>query len=67
MSQWRALSAIVEVRRRAADVVLLADLIVYGHGSEVEVAMRDLPDRLRSLQFRTLRCLAALESEGGRS
>jgi hypothetical protein len=61
-SQWRALNAIVELRRLAADVVTIADLAIYsGKDGEKAVAMRMLPGKIRQLQFRASRALTALE------
>jgi hypothetical protein len=62
MSQWRALNAIVELRRVAADVVTIADLAIYsGKDGEKAVAIRMLPGKIRQLQFRAQRALTALE------
>jgi hypothetical protein len=63
MSQWRALNAVMELRRKAADVVLAADMAIYGQEGTAE-ALRRLPDLVRSLQFRASRALTALEGEG---
>jgi hypothetical protein len=62
--RYRTLTAIVELRRRAADTVALCDLCIYGSESEARIAQSALPNRLRSLQFRVQRALTALE-EGG--
>jgi hypothetical protein len=59
--RYRTLNAITEVRRAAADMMILADLVIYGSPGEADVAMRQLPNRLRSLRFRTQRALTALE------
>jgi hypothetical protein len=65
MSQWRALNAIVELRRLAADVVAIADIAVYAQkDGEKAVAMRLLPGKIRTLKFRADRALTALEAEG---
>jgi hypothetical protein len=65
MSQWRALNAIAELRRLAADVVAIADIAIYsGKDGEKAVAMRMLPGKIRTLKFRADRALAALETEG---
>jgi hypothetical protein len=63
MNRWRALKAIVEVRKTAADVVALADLVIYGNDTKVATAMRLLPARIRALQFRATRALTALEED----
>jgi hypothetical protein len=64
-SEWRTLNAIVELRRTAADVVTLADTIIYATTeSEKAHALRMLPSRIRTLRFRAARALTALESEG---
>jgi hypothetical protein len=64
-SDWRPLSAIVELRRTAANVVMLADTIIYSTTeSEKAAALRMLPNRIRALQFRAARCLTALDTEG---
>jgi hypothetical protein len=64
-SDWRTLSAIVELRRTAANVVMLADTIIYSTTeSEKAAALRMLPNRIRALQFRAARCLTALDTEG---
>ena len=61
-SQWRALNAIVELRRLAADVITVADLAIYsGKEGEKAAAMRMLPGKIRQLQFRANRALTALE------
>jgi hypothetical protein len=59
--RWRLLDAITNVRRTAADVVTLCDLVIYGTDAEAEVALEKLPARVRALQFRAQRCLTALE------
>jgi hypothetical protein len=59
--RYRVMSAITEVRRAAKDVVDLSDLVVFGSGLEADVALRQLPNRLRSLAFRTQRAITALE------
>jgi hypothetical protein len=67
MSQWRALNAIVELRRLAADVVNLADMAIYAQkDGEKAVAIRMLPGKIRQLQFRAQRALTALEEGGTR-
>jgi hypothetical protein len=63
--KYRTLNAVMEVRRTAADVVTFCDLIIFGSEAEADVALRQLPNRLRSLQFRTQRALTALSEEGG--
>jgi hypothetical protein len=65
MSLWRyrTLDAITHVRRTCADVMTLADLIIFGSKGDSEAAMRLLPNRIRTLQFRAQRALTALESE----
>jgi hypothetical protein len=61
MSQGRILNAIVDLRKQAADVVAFCDLIIYsGKDGEKAVAMRLLPDRIRTLRFRANRALTAL-------
>jgi hypothetical protein len=61
-SQWRALNAIVELRRAAADVVAICDMAIYsGKEGEKAVALRLLPDRIRTLRFRAQRAITALE------
>jgi hypothetical protein len=61
-SQWRALNAIVELRRVAADLIAVADIAIYAEKpGEKAVAVRALPDRIRKVQFRAQRCLTALE------
>jgi hypothetical protein len=61
-SEWRALNAIVELRRVAADLIVVADIAVYAQKEgEKTVAIRMLPDRIRKLQFRASRALTALE------
>jgi hypothetical protein len=67
MSQWRALNAIVELRRLAADVVNLADIAIYAQkDGEKAVAIRLLPGKIRQLQFRAQRAMTALEEGGAR-
>ena len=55
----------MELRRTAANVVMLADTIIYSTTeSEKAAALRMLPNRIRALQFRAARCLTALDTEG---
>jgi hypothetical protein len=61
---WRVLNRLVELRRAAADVVDLADRIVYGSAAEAEVARQMLPVRLQRLAGRLQRAQAALRQEG---
>jgi hypothetical protein len=64
-SEWRTLNAVVELRRTAADVVTLCDVIVFAETETEKVAaLRMLPTRIRRLQFRAGRALTALETEG---
>ena len=64
-SEWRALNAVVELRRTAADCVVLADALIYAESAtDKAAALRMLPRRIRALQFRAARCLTALDSEG---
>jgi hypothetical protein len=60
MQEWRVLNAIVDLRKQAADVVTICDLIVYSEKDKA-AALRLLPDRIRTLRFRANRCLTALE------
>jgi hypothetical protein len=61
-SQWRALNAIVELRRTAADLIAVADIAIYAQKEgEKAVGIRLLPDRIRKVQFRAQRALTALE------
>jgi hypothetical protein len=61
-SDWGTLNAVVELRRTAADVVTLCDVIVFAETeSEKAHALRLLPARIRRLQFRATRALTALE------
>jgi hypothetical protein len=60
MSQWRILNAIVDLRKQAADVITICDLIVYSEKDKA-AALRLLPDRIRTLRFRANRALTALE------
>jgi len=67
MSQWRALNAIVELRRLAADVMNLADIAIYAQkDGEKAAAIRMLPGTIRQLQFRAQRAMTALEEGGAR-
>jgi hypothetical protein len=63
--QWRTLNVIVELRRTAVDAVAPGDLVVYATTeSEKATALRLLPNRIRTLQFRAARALTALEGGG---
>jgi hypothetical protein len=62
--EWRLLNAVTDVRKTAADVVTLCDLIIYGNQGQVRIAQRRLPARLRQLSVRAQRTLAALAREG---
>jgi hypothetical protein len=64
MSQWRLLNAVADVRKTAADVTTLCDLIVYGNPGQARAAQRLLPAKLRQLAVRCTRTLAALDREG---
>jgi hypothetical protein len=60
--EWQALNAVVELRRTAADCVVLADTIIYAESEAAKAdALRMLPRRVRALMFRATRCLTALE------
>jgi hypothetical protein len=60
--KWRALNAVVELRRTAANAVVLADILIYASSeAEKAAALRLLPNRIRTLQFRAQRALTALE------
>jgi hypothetical protein len=63
MSQWGVLSAVINLRRLAKDVVDLSDLVVYGTPLEREVALRLLPSKIRAMQFRSARLLTALDGD----
>ena len=64
-SEWRTVTAIVVLRRTAADAVTIADVIVYAESEAAKAAaMRMLPRRIRALQLRAARCLTALDTEG---
>jgi hypothetical protein len=59
---WRVLNSIVELRKQAADVVAICDMAIYsGKEGEKAVALRLLPDRIRTLRFRAQRAITALE------
>jgi hypothetical protein len=60
----RAMTAIADLRRTAADTVAVCDTIILGHEGEADAAVRALPRRARALIFRAQRCLTALETEG---
>jgi hypothetical protein len=62
MSQGRTLTAIVDLRKQAADVITICDLIVYSEKDKA-AALRLLPDRIRTLRFRAARALTALEED----
>jgi hypothetical protein len=62
--RFRALNAIVELRKTAAEVVVFADAAIYGNDTVIAEAMRRLPSRVRLLELRAQRALTALE-EGG--
>jgi hypothetical protein len=64
LGRYRTLDAITNLRRTCADVTTLADLIIFGSESESDAAMRLLPNRIRTLQFRAQRAQTALELEG---
>jgi hypothetical protein len=60
--EWQALNAVVELRRTAADCVVLADTIIYAESDAAKAAaLRMLPGKIRQLRFRAARCLTALE------
>jgi hypothetical protein len=62
MREWRVLNSLVELRKQAADVVAICDMVVYSEKEgEKAVALRLLPDRIRTLRFRANRALTALE------
>jgi hypothetical protein len=63
-ARFPTMSAITELRRTAADVVALCDVIILSTDAQAAAAMHLLPNRLRTLQFRAQRCLTALETEG---
>jgi hypothetical protein len=60
----RTLTAMTDLRRTAAAVVELCDVMILGSEGDATQAMRALPSRVRALQFRAARALTALESEG---
>jgi hypothetical protein len=66
MSQWRTLNAITNLRRTAADVTELCDLVIYGSDSESVVAQRFLVTRMKLLAIRLQRAQAALGEGGAR-
>jgi hypothetical protein len=59
---WQTLNAIMELRRTAADVVTLADIVIFD--TDGTVALRQLPRRIRTLQTRARRALEVLERRG---
>jgi hypothetical protein len=61
---FSALQAIADLRRTAAAVVALCDVVLYAQEGEAARAVRVLPARVRALMFRARRVLTALESEG---
>ena len=61
---WRVLTRLVELRRAAADVIDLADRVVYASATEAEVAQQMLPMRLQRLATRLQRVQVALRQEG---
>jgi hypothetical protein len=58
------MSAVTDLRRTAADVVALCDTSILSTDAQAAAALRALPSRVRALQFRAARLLAALETEG---
>ena len=64
MSSWRLLESVVELRRVAADVIVLTDRIVFGSPTEGEIARRLLPVRLHVLASRAARVQTVLRGEG---
>jgi hypothetical protein len=61
MNEYQALRAIAELRRSAADVVALCDVVILGAGYDVRRALTALPDRTQTLMFRIQRALTTLE------
>jgi hypothetical protein len=64
MREWQRLSAITQVRKAAMDTVVLCDMVIFGTGTEVDVARARLPRRLRRLRIRAAQALRALGEEG---
>jgi hypothetical protein len=64
-ADWKMLSAVVSLRKAAADVVLLCDLAIYKDNAEGREAFAMLPRRIRALHVALQRTQAAFE-EGGR-
>ena len=62
--RFRALNAIVELRKTAAEVVVFADAAIYGNDTVIAEAMRRLPSRVRLLELRVQRAFTALEDGG---
>jgi hypothetical protein len=60
MTEWRALNSVTNLRRTAADVIGLCDLVIYGSDSESTVAQRLLVTRMKSLAVSLQRAQAAL-------
>jgi hypothetical protein len=60
----RQLNAVVNVRKAAADLVVIADAIIYAESEAAKAAaLRTLERRVRTLMFRASRCLTALEEQ----
>jgi hypothetical protein len=60
MTEWRAVNSVAHLRRTAADVIGLCDLVIYGSDSESVAAQRLLVTRMRLLASSLQRAQAAL-------
>jgi hypothetical protein len=54
-------TCVVELRRACADVITLADMLIYGTGGEASVATQRLPRRIQVLERRARLAREALE------
>jgi hypothetical protein len=58
---WRTINAVVELRKASADLIAVADILVFGSQGEAEAALSLLPRRVRLLKVRVERALTVLE------